>query len=396
MPAERRPQRLARLTLTEAELPFTFSFKHAAAERRAAHTLFVAVTTEAGVTGYGEVAPRPYLTGETVASAIDAIAGDWWRRVRGVELGGADTAPFMGLAALHAEADAARRTAAWAGLDVAMHDAWARACGRPLGSLLQGLRSAGDGDEQARTTAGAAAQPLTGIVGMGMPPALVARLYRFAGCRDVKIKVGDPAGLERVRAVRRAVGPEVELRADANGAWDLDAARREVPALVAAGAEIIEEPLRGGRDAIEGMAALQAETGAALMADESLCTLDDARRLVAAGAARCWNLRLAKCGGFSGVRAMLAVAKEHGIRCQLGQLVGESAVLRAAGRAAAVWPGFAWIEALGSGWLLRHEPFSGGPSRFERHARPLQAAAGLGVQPRRALERLAVRTIELD
>src|SRR5207247_526574 len=58
-----------------------------------------------------------------------------------------------------------------------------------------------------------------------VPPEEAARLARASGCRTMKVKVADELGVQRVAAVRDAVGPAVRLRLDANGGWpDPDAA----------------------------------------------------------------------------------------------------------------------------------------------------------------------------
>ena len=59
----------------------------------------------------------------------------------------------------------------------------------------------------------------------------------------LKVGTGDDAG--RVAAVRAALGPHVDLRLDANGAWTPDEAVRTITALAPAGLELVEEPVHG-------------------------------------------------------------------------------------------------------------------------------------------------------
>ena len=63
------------------------------------------------------------------------------------------------------------------------------------------------------------------------------------GCVKLKVGVGDDAG--RVAAVRAALGPDVRLRLDANGAWSVEEAVRTIEALAPAGLELVEEPVHG-------------------------------------------------------------------------------------------------------------------------------------------------------
>lgn len=74
-------------------------------------------------------------------------------------------------------------------------------------------------------------------------PDVAARMAVAAGCRTVKVKVGDPAGEARVRTVREAVGPAVHIRVDANGSWDLEEAVRSLEVLAGYDIELAEDPL---------------------------------------------------------------------------------------------------------------------------------------------------------
>jgi muconate cycloisomerase len=68
------------------------------------------------------------------------------------------------------------------------------------------------------------------------------------------------------------------------------------------------------------------------MLDESLCGMVDAERAAAGGLCDLFNLRLSKCGGFIATLRLTQFAARHGLACQLGCQVGETAILSAAGR----------------------------------------------------------------
>lgn len=72
-------------------------------------------------------------------------------------------------------------------------------------------------------------------------------LARFAGCRTAKVKVAEPGqtladDIDRVRAVREAMGPEGRIRVDANGLWNVDEAEHAVHALNEFDLEYVEQP----------------------------------------------------------------------------------------------------------------------------------------------------------
>jgi o-succinylbenzoate synthase len=82
----------------------------------------------------------------------------------------------------------------------------------------------------------------------GTPEAVAGRAREAvsAGYRCLKLKVGGrgvEADIERVRAVRNAVGEDVTLRVDANGAWTRPESREAVEALSALEVAYVEQPL---------------------------------------------------------------------------------------------------------------------------------------------------------
>jgi O-succinylbenzoate synthase len=131
----------------------------------------------------------------------------------------------------------------------------------------------------------------------------------LAGFPAVKVKVGraDPgADLDLVAAVRDAIGPSIALRADANGAWDLETASRVIPQLARYELELVEQPVT----TLDELARLRRSVDVPLAADECVRSVDDARRLAARHAADVVVLKVQPLGG---VRAALRVADAAGV-----------------------------------------------------------------------------------
>jgi O-succinylbenzoate synthase len=157
-------------------------------------------------------------------------------------------------------------------------------------------------------------------------------LVRAAGCRTAKVKVAQPGqddaeDVARVEAVRDALGPAGRIRIDANGAWDVEHARRMLAALAPFGLEYAEQPCA----TLAEMAALRRAVDVPLAADESVRRAEDPLRVRAAGAADIVVLKAAPLGG---VRAALEIAAA----CELPVVVSsavESSVGLAAGAALA-------------------------------------------------------------
>jgi L-alanine-DL-glutamate epimerase-like enolase superfamily enzyme len=109
--------------------------------------------------------------------------------------------------------------------------------------------------------------------------------------------------VEQVRAVREALGPEVRIRIDANEAWDLETAKRMLAELEPLAIELAEEPVAG----LETMAELAAGTSIPLAADESVATIEEAKRAAAADACAYTGIKLSKVGGPHAALAIAAV-----------------------------------------------------------------------------------------
>jgi O-succinylbenzoate synthase len=101
------------------------------------------------------------------------------------------------------------------------------------------------------------------------------------GFPAVKVKVRDATGIALVRAVREAVGPDVGVRVDANGAWDVDTAVSMITKLAQFDLEYVEQPCAS----LDALATVRRRVEVAIAADECIRSLDDARALRAKEAA---------------------------------------------------------------------------------------------------------------
>jgi L-alanine-DL-glutamate epimerase-like enolase superfamily enzyme len=391
--------RLTQLELREVKIPFRFAFKHALAVRREAHNLILTVHTDTGICGYGEVIPRPYLTGESIESAWQDICFNYWPAIRELKLK-VNEYPKEELQPIFTWASNHRKTAAYAGVDLAVWDAWARTAKRPGYSLFG----------QPRPLAVA----LTGPLGAGSFRYLwrTTCLMKFLGFLHYKMKVGNIRDLAAVRLIRQIIGPRCDLRVDANGGWEVDQAISMAHELQKFDISSVEQPIPAGN--VQGLARVQHEGGIPVMADESLCTLTDAYTLLAERAADIWNLRLAKIGGFTGLMAMLQVAgyslpsdlmgkpltnpgrmqasPPYQPKMHLGVLVGETTLITAAARACLGLGPYLHVEYAYPRILLTIDPFQGDPGGYSGTGRPLGDDFGLGVVPRQQLlDKITVR-----
>ncbi|WP_280502066.1 o-succinylbenzoate synthase, partial [Nocardia farcinica] len=139
------------------------------------------------------------------------------------------------------------------------------------------------------------------------------RMVLDSGCRTAKVKVADHPGslgedLERVAAVRDALGPAGSVRVDANAGWDVDTAVAHIVELdrAAGGLQYVEQPC----PTVEELAAVRRKVDVPIAADESIRRAEDPLRVAVAEAA---DIAVIKCTPLGGVRRALRVAEAAGL-----------------------------------------------------------------------------------
>jgi muconate cycloisomerase len=133
--------------------------------------------------------------------------------------------------------------------------------------------------------------------------------------RIFKIKIGarlPEEDVALVSAIARELGNRVRLTVDVNQAWDGSTAHRYVPELADAGVDLIEQPVAKWN--IQGLASLVGrQMRTLIMADESICTPQDAFMLSKQNASNVFSLKVAKHGGLLRTRKVAAVAEASDI-----------------------------------------------------------------------------------
>lgn len=174
------------------------------------------------------------------------------------------------------------------------------------------------------------------------------RLVEASGCSTVKVKVAEGDDLERVAAVRDALGPEGKLRVDANGGWTVDEAAVAIKRLDAYNLEYVEQPVK----TLEEMAELRKKVDVPLAADESVRTADDPLRVAGLEAADIVVLKVQPLGG---VRRALEVAETCGLPVVVSSALETSVGIAAGVALAAALPELPYACGLGTVSLLTHD-----------------------------------------
>lgn len=307
--------RIDALRVHELRIPFTTVFKHASASRAATSSLWVEALSGGAVVGQGEACPRPYVTGETIASGRAFAATHSESICQSVH----SLESLRGWMDAHA-ATIDANPAGWCAIELACLDAIGRIAGQPVETIL-GL------------------PPLTGsftysaVVGDDEPAVFHALVQRYGhlGFRDFKVKLsGD---LERERQKLSAFAPllpqGVRVRADANNLWDT--ADQAAEALLRLGLEwfAVEEPIRANQYADLG--ALARELSCPIVLDESLIRREQLAELPDPAGQWLVNVRVSKMGGLLRSLDVVAESRRRGIGVIVGAQVGETSLLTRAG-----------------------------------------------------------------
>ena len=309
--------------LFHVDLPFRFSFKHAAAERTASDSIFVKFTLADGTTGWGEGLPRPYVTGETIASSLEALRKTLIPLVLDQDLKTSQDV-INAVNQIHGVSPNVELDgkiyfgAARCALELALLDAASRMLKVSVGQWLGPI-----GNHKSYATA---------VIPEISPGKLLPLLWlvKLIGFKAVKVKVGTARDEESLKMVRKILGPKIPLIVDANGAWQSDETIENLNHWKKFNITLVEQPV-APRD-FAGMRRVREATGLDIMADESLRSMQDAEGLIRSSACTHFHIRLSKCGGLFPSWKILKLARAAGIRCQLGCQVGESSLLAAAGR----------------------------------------------------------------
>ena len=373
-------------------IPLKKTIRHASHARSANETLLVCCRLDDGTEGWGEGLPRPYVTGETIQTALDQFRATNLK----TQLSGSfsDFHSVIEMIANFevASADDSHRdcfgNSVKCAIELSVLDAAARREGVPLSTLTQLI------PETAAIRENRDHVRYSAIITSMSPSKQTAlswgiRLYGFQTC---KVKVGmegvdDTAALKRIR---RSLGNKIDLRIDANEAWHSHNLEQKIEKLLPFGISSVEQPVP--HEELDGLVNIRKRLSTPIMLDESLCSIEDAQRAIEHGYCDSFNIRLSKCGGIINSLKLAAMAHRAGLEYQLGCQVGETGILSAAGRHFATSVGnIRYLEGSYDRYLVK-ERLTEEDLTFHRGGRAAAlTGAGLGVQINQdALKRVTI------
>ncbi len=268
--------------------------------------LLVQVRTECGITGVGEALAHPAFSGETLGTLAGAI--DYLKE----SLIGTN-ARNINEALLAMDRKLYGNYGAKAALEMALFDIVGKYLQVPVYDLLGGKVR-----DRLPLSRSASQSNLTEDL-------KDVDQYLKEGYPIIKIKVGVldvGRDIERVKVIRKRIGPEMSLRTDSNQSWDVPAALRFIRDVEEEDLTFIEQPIT--RTDVDGLAYLRRKSRAPILADEAASTEHDLLNIIEKKAADFISVKVLKSGGILKSRRMATLADCAGVKCYLGSQIETS------------------------------------------------------------------------
>lgn len=305
--------KIKEVEIYQIEMPLKEPFIIAYTSYETMPAIIVKVVTDKGIIGYGESVPDEHVTGESVYTVfaalkhhlIPAILGEDPRNIKEIH-------KLMNQALV-------QNGAAKAALDIACYDILGKVSNLPIYLLLGGRKKQ---------------EPMIPRVMSILEPEALAKQAKAAldeGYKEIKMKLGTnpDKDIERVKAVREAIGSQMLIRVDVNQGWEtVQVAKQSIKRLQPYDISWVEQPIK--QDDVSMFKRLRQSTEIPLMADESMVSEQNLRTLIEDESVDFLNIKLMKSGGIYPVYKLATQAELFGISCQIGSMV-ESSIASAAG-----------------------------------------------------------------
>lgn len=352
--------KITNIRIGEISVPLKTPFKTALRTVNSVEDIIVEIHTDTGNVGYGEAPPTGVITGDTKGSIVGALKDHIIKSIIGMDIENFEE--IM----LKLDKCVVKNNSAKAAVDIALYDLYGQLHNAPLYKMLGGYRkeiitditiSVNDPEEMARDS--------------------VDAINR--GFETLKIKVGKDAAmdLERMKAIRNAVGYDVKLRIDANQGWKPKEAVKVLRKMEDAGLDIefVEQPVEAHD--IDGLKYVTDNVSIPVLADESVFSPKDALTILQNRAADFINIKLMKTGGLHNALKICSIAEIYGVECMIGCMLEAKVSVNAAVHLAAAKSIITKIDLDGP-VLCSEDPVEGG-AIFDEYKITLNDAPGLGV-----------------
>ncbi len=267
--------------------------------------VIVKISTDEGLSGFGETDPMGRFTGETPETVAAVLKKDLAPAILGCDP--------TNLNLIHESLDSVVRDnhMAKGAIDMACYDLMGKAFNMPLHRIFGGAFY----DDL----------PIMGSIGGGTIEETVAAALeeKNKGYHSLMVKVGgDPVhDGERALAVRDRLGKDHPLIFDANQGYDIQSATIFIDIARETGPVLFEQPIDA--ENIEGIAAIRKKCGVPISVDESLMSYRHAQEVIRLEAADVFSVKVCKNGGIKAATQIIELARSKGIDILFNSMIEE-------------------------------------------------------------------------
>ena len=349
---------IKQIELYKLSIPLTEPFITSLGRDDNAENVLVRIVTREGIIGFGECSPYMPINGESQDTCF--IVGQYL------------AAALKGKDPLQVE-DCIRlmdtiiyaNTSIKSAFDMALYDIASQHAGMPLYRFI-----GGDNKKTIITDY---------TVSIDEPAKMAADAVKIKaqGYPAVKVKLGKngKTDVERMKAIRAAVGNEIPLRIDANQGWELQEAIDTLKALAPLNIQHCEEPI--ARWNYMQLPKVKRESPIPIMADECCGDDHDAARLIELDACDYFNIKLGKSGGIFKALKMVRMAEQAGIHLQVGAMIESRLAMTAFAHFALCSPSIVHFD-FDTALMLKEDPVTGGIVYEKNGVVKVPDAPGLG------------------
>ena len=277
---------ITKVKIYPVQLPFSADFSHSLRKRSWVKNIVVEIVAEKGnVSGYGEGAPRSYVTGESQDSTITSISSFTQKETFPWNLN--DVSQIWDF--IDSLSNGNTQNAAICAIETALLDSLGKHQNKNIIEFFPK-------NFHTDTVYYGATIPLDNQQRI----LELCQLCKKMDINKLRMKMGKDfeQNREAVEIVKEVFGNDYDLRVDVNGVWNCESALKHFQLFKEYKVKVIEQPLMPDDSTIADLAELMKKNGFILMADESACTLKDAEKINRDGYYKMINIRLSKCGGF--------------------------------------------------------------------------------------------------
>lgn len=352
---------ITEIHIAQLTIPLIRPFITAVRRTEYVDDVVIMIKTDRGMIGYGSAASTPAITGDSTESIIRAITN-----ILGPQLIGRSISELNLLLQMNNQ-KISGNSSAKAAIDIALHDLFAQYCGLPLYKVLGGNTNS-----------------INSCITVSVKASdeMVADAIDLVnqGHRTIKIKLGlNPLDdIERVRAIRQALGNDIRLLVDANQGWSCEDALKVIAAFKQQQLNIplIEQPISAQN--LPHLKTISDQVDCSIIADEACFSPEDALNIAKMNACNGVNIKLMKSGGIENAQAIYNIAKTAKMEIMVGCMLESPIGIAAIASFAASKPDIFYAD-LDPIFLIRENYVLGGAQRSGSNI-VLSDKPGLGIE----------------